>query len=159
MQQHLRGFQLALPVNANLRHDQMPAVALHFVVGQLGAHAAQAIFSPTVGHYIRRWRATSNRRDDAHGIAGGDRRRFFLQIPDVIVVHVDIDEAAQLALLVVQVRLEAGVPRRQIGEQLANRCAGRVNGVLLIGVRPERSRDENFRHDSDCPLRNSIDRL
>ena len=34
--QHLRRLQLALTVDADLRHDQMPRVALDFVVGELG---------------------------------------------------------------------------------------------------------------------------
>ena len=33
--EHARGLQLALPLDADLRHDQMPAVALNFVVRQL----------------------------------------------------------------------------------------------------------------------------
>ena len=33
--QHLRRLQLALPVHADLRHDQVPAVALDLVAGEL----------------------------------------------------------------------------------------------------------------------------
>ena len=40
--EHLRGLQLALPLDADLRHDQVPAVALHFVVGQLGQRRTSA---------------------------------------------------------------------------------------------------------------------
>ena len=35
--QHLRGFQLALTLDADLRHDQVAAVALDLVAGQLAA--------------------------------------------------------------------------------------------------------------------------
>ena len=42
-------------------------------------------------------------------------------------------------------RLEAGVPLRQIREQLADRPAVRVDRVLLIRVRPERGRYQDFR--------------
>ena len=34
--QHLGGLQLALPLDADLRHDQVPAVALDLVARQLG---------------------------------------------------------------------------------------------------------------------------
>ena len=34
MHSTLRGLQLPLPVDADLRHDQVPAVALDLVVGQ-----------------------------------------------------------------------------------------------------------------------------
>ena len=34
--QHLRGFQLALTFDADLRHDQVAAVSLDLVAGQLG---------------------------------------------------------------------------------------------------------------------------
>ena len=37
--QHAAGLQLALPVDADLRHDQMPAVAFDLVVGELGKFA------------------------------------------------------------------------------------------------------------------------
>ena len=41
MQSTLAGLQLALTVHADLRHDQMPAVAFDLVVGELwAAHAS-----------------------------------------------------------------------------------------------------------------------
>ncbi len=70
-----------------------------------------------------------------------------------------LTKAAQLALLVIEVPLQAGVFRRQIREQFANGGARCFDGILLIGEygRSERSRDENFCHGSDCPLQSSID--
>ena len=93
-----------------------------------------------------RFHPARDRRDDADGVAAVHRRLLVLQIADILVVHVDVDEAAQLSLLVVEMGLEAAVPPRQIGEQFAHGRAGDVDGVLFIRVRPERRRDENFRH-------------
>ena len=41
--QHAARLQLALPVHADLRHDQMPAVALDLVVGELGQLATSVM--------------------------------------------------------------------------------------------------------------------
>src|SRR5436853_35782 len=82
--------------------------------------------------------ASRDGRNDAHGVGGGHRCLLLLQIADIFVVHVDIDEAPQLPLLVVQVRLETAVPARQIGQQIADRGAVGVDRFFLIGVRPER---------------------
>ena len=88
--QHLRGLQLALPVDADLRHDQVPAVALDLVAGQLRQRRRF--------RRCRSRRAAGDRRNDAHRVARLERRLILLQIPDVIVVDVDVDEAAQLAV-------------------------------------------------------------
>ena len=80
---------------------------------------------------------------------GFTARLFFLQIADVFVVQVDVDEAAQLALLVVEMRLQPFVLRRQVGEQLANRRAVDFDGVLLSGERPQRSRNQNLVRHSE----------
>ena len=150
--EHAAGLQPALPVDADLRHDEMPAVALDFVVGQLRQRRSDV--RPTV----RIERAARHRRDDAHRVAGRHRRLLLLQIPDVLVVHVDVDEAAQLALLVVQVRLQPRVLRRQVGEQLADGRAVGLDRVFLIGVRPERCRNQNFRRHVEARPRRNCDR-
>src|SRR5207247_2145098 len=68
-------------------------------------------------------------------------------------VHVDVDEAAQLALFVVQVRFQPWMLRGQVRQQLADRGAIGVDGVLLIGVRPQRSRNQDFRRHEGRPFR------
>jgi hypothetical protein len=106
----LRRLELALTVHADLRHDEMPRVALDLVVRQRLAHAPKV----RLVYVYDGIDAACDRRNDADGVARGDRRLLFLQIPDVFVVHVDIHEAAELSLIVEQVRLEPGVPARQI---------------------------------------------
>ena len=170
--EHLRGLQLPLTVDADLRHDEMPRVALHLVVGQrrqISIRVTVRLKADTTSIGVDRRglarrslsgarHAAGDRRNDADGVDRLDRRLFLLQIADVFVVDVDVDEAAQLALLVVQVRLQPTVLARQIGEQLADCRARGVNGVLLVGVRPQWCRNQDFRHDAECPLRSSIDR-
>ena len=52
-----------------------------------------------------------------------DRRPFLLQVADVLVVHVDVHEAPEPALIRVEVLLEPVELTREVGEQLANGCA------------------------------------
>src|SRR5215217_804526 len=84
-------------------------------------------------------------RNNADRVARGHRRLLSLQVPDIFVVQIDVDEAAQLALLVVQMRLETGMFFCEVGQQLADRGTGRLDGVLLIGVRTKRCRNQNSR--------------
>ena len=152
MQSTLPAFSSPLTVHADLRHDQMPAVALDLVVGEFGQVAMPV--SRAGRSNVLESDAACHRRNDADRVARRDRRLLLLQVADVFVVQVDVDEAAQLALIVVQVRLQAGVLRRQIGQQLADRCAVGLDRVLLIGVRSQRGRDQDFRRHSARPRRN-----
>src|SRR5688572_18547988 len=87
--QHAARLQLALPVDADLRHDQMPAVALDLVVGQLREIArldALVVRLKADATYVfGRRRAAGDRRDDAHRVVRRNRRLLFLQIADVLV--------------------------------------------------------------------------
>src|SRR6185369_12553512 len=92
--EHLRRLQLLLRLDADLRHDQVPAVALDFFVGQL----RQRLYGIARRSFSRGGRAACDRRDDADGVVGLHRGLLLLQVADVLVVDVDIDEAAQLAV-------------------------------------------------------------
>src|SRR5204863_3322577 len=97
--EHLRGLQPLLPFEADLRKNQVAAVALDFVFGEFRKLTVRLKADTTDVGGARR--AAGDRRNDADGVSGLDRRLFLLQIPDVFVVNVDVDEAAQLALVVV----------------------------------------------------------
>src|SRR5204863_9990557 len=73
--QDLRRLQLFLPVEADLRKDQVPAVPLDLVFRQFGEG----------GRRFGRREAARDRRDDADGVAGLDGRLLFLQIADVLI--------------------------------------------------------------------------
>src|SRR5438874_10491957 len=85
--EHLRRLELALPVDADLRHDQVPRVALHLVIRQRRKITVR-LKPDTTGALVDlgRWSAAGDRRDDAHRVVRGDRRLLLLQIADVLVV-------------------------------------------------------------------------
>ena len=142
--QHAARLQLPLTVDADLRHDQVAAVALDFLVGQLRQGLVSSLKADAT-HVLGRRCAAGDRRDDADRVARRDRRLLFLQVADVLVVQVHVDEAPQLALVVIQVRLQAAVPARQVGEQLADGRAVGLDRILLIRVRSQRSWNQDFR--------------
>ena len=104
----------------------MAAVPLHLVAVQRDA-----------GRSRGRADAAGDRRDDAQRVAGLHRRLLAIEVADVFVVQVDVDEAAQLALVVVEVLLQPFVSRRQLSEQLADGGAVDFDDVLLAGEGPK----------------------
>src|SRR5439155_1123487 len=94
--QDLGGLQLALTLDAHLRHDQMAAVAFDLVIGQLrqrgkgvrplfrdgrrGKGAVPLFLADAAGH----------RRDDADRVARPHGRLLLLQISNVLVIHVHV---------------------------------------------------------------------
>src|SRR5262249_40814185 len=70
------------------------------------------------------------------------------EVADVLVVQIDVDEAADLALVVEDLLAEVGELRRQRGEDFADGRAGRAHGVLFPRELPQRGRDQYFGHVS-----------
>src|SRR5690606_5473997 len=60
-------------------------------------------------------------------------------------VEIDVDEAPELALLVVEVLPETLVPAGQVGQQLADGRAFDLDDVLFAGEGAQRCRDMDFR--------------
>ena len=66
--------------------------------------------------------AASNRRNDGELVRGGDGGVFLGgEVTDVVVVEVDVDEGAQLALGGVEVLLEGGVRSDECGQAFGDR--------------------------------------
>src|SRR5579859_1754787 len=63
------------------------------------------------------------------------------QIADVVVVEVDVDEGAQLAVGGVEVLAEVGICGDQLGQSLADGVSGNVYGLLASGVGAQRRGD------------------
>ena len=86
-QQHFGGLQLLLALDADLRHDQVAAVAQDLVFDR--------------AHFRRRGhpRSAGDGGHQRHRVAILHRRGVLAQIADVFVVQVDVDEAAQLAFV------------------------------------------------------------
>ena len=140
--EHAARLEPPLPVHADLRHDQVTAVALDFVGVSVGSSSRRARHDLTSAFALG-GRATSagDGRHDAQRVARLHRRLLLLQVADVFVVQVHVDEVPQLALVGVEVLLQSVVPRRQVGQQFADGGAADFHGFLLVGERPQRGRD------------------
>jgi hypothetical protein len=128
---HASRLELPLPVHADLRHDQVAAVPLHFFACQL-----RRLLHRRVGPARHRWH-------DADRVARLERRLLAIEVADVLVVHVDVDEAAELSVIVVQMTAQIAVPGDKRLEQLADGTAVELHDILPVGERPERCRDQN----------------
>jgi hypothetical protein len=128
---HARGFQLALPLDADLRHDQMPAVSLDLLVRQLRRFLRR-----------RNVRPSGNRGHDADRVARLEAGLLAVQMPDIFVVHVHVHEAPQPAIFSVEVAAEIAVLRDEAFEDVADSAAFDLDDILTAGERPERCRNQ-----------------
>ena len=74
-----------------------------------------------------------------------------IEMADVLVVDVHVDEAAQLAVVVVQVTAEIAVFRDERLEQLSNGAAVDFHDILPVGEGPEWCRDQDPMGHIRCP--------
>src|SRR3990172_3800835 len=91
-------------------------------------------------------RAAGDGGDDAHHIRLLHRCALFLQVADVLVVQINVDEAAQLAVVGVEVPAQVAVLGDELLQELPHRLRLQVQRLLLAGVLPERRRDDDLRH-------------
>src|SRR5256714_7899798 len=94
----------------------------------------------------RRHSTSSDTRNDRDGVSRLDGRVALRQVPDVAIVHVHVDEAAQAAVLRKQVALEPGVLAREALQQLADVSAFQLERVAAADVGAQR-RGNQYR---DC---------
>src|SRR6476660_260415 len=128
--EHASRFQLALTVEPDLRHDQMPAVSLHLLAREFG-------------RIDRGARSSRNRGDYADRVAGGERRLFAIEVANVFVVHVDVDETAEAAVLVVKMPSKIAILTDETLQRVADRAAFNLDELLLPGERAKRRRNQN----------------
>src|SRR4051812_35347687 len=69
-----------------------------------------------------------------------------VEVADVLVIHVDVDETAELTAIE-NAFPEGGVRRTDVAENLADGRALGVDAVVPPGVGAERGRDANDGHD------------
>src|SRR5215472_16749619 len=82
--------------------------------------------------------------NDADGVAIFGGSVFFREIANVFVVDVDIDEAAQPAVLGEQVLAKVGVLRGEMAERFADGASAELGRVPLARVRAERGWNHDF---------------
>src|SRR5260370_40386638 len=92
--------------------------------------------------------ASGHRGNDAQFIAVLDCRGQVIEVTDVLIVQVDVDEAANLATLEDPL-LDAGKLTAQIVERCLHRGAARVHCCLPVGMLPHRCGNMNtYGHDA-----------
>jgi hypothetical protein len=114
-----------LALDSDLGQQQVPGVAQHFRMGELGQLGVD-----------RRPPARDARHDREHvtlahrGVGG-------IQLPDVGVVEIQVDEIPQAAVVLNQMALEAAVGRQEPVDHLAHGLAGELDGVAPPSEAPE----------------------
>ena len=134
-QQDAGGLQLLLALHADFGHDEVPAVALDLIPAEV-----QAFRSRLDGRKV----AAGDGGHDAHHVTFLHRGPVFLQIADILVVDIDVDEVADLPLLVQQVWLELGKMTDQSVDHLAHGIAGQFHLVPIAREMPQRHRQEHL---------------
>src|SRR5260370_27118769 len=91
---------------------------------------------------------TCNAGHNGERVAIGNRSGFAADVADVLVVEVDIDEAAQLALVVVKVLAQVGKTGGETLQHFAGGCARQIHGGGLFREMPQGGRDADSGHVS-----------
>ena len=110
--------------------------------GQRGVVAHQRIGPPAAG----------DGRQDRDAVAVGELGGDAVEEADVLVVEVDVHEAAQLAA-VDEALADAGVAALQVGEELGEGRALALDGLLAVGVGAEDGRDADLDGHGWCSCR------
>ena len=82
--------------------------------------------------------------DDADFVAIFERRLAVFEEADVLLVDIDVDEAAHLAFFIHETFLDAGEARLQFDERLADGGGVDFDELLVVGQLAERRGDADF---------------
>jgi len=82
--------------------------------------------------------------DDADFVAVLERRLAVFEEADVLLVDIDVDEAAHLALVIHEAFLDAGEARLQFDDRLADGGGVDFDQLLVVGQLAERCWDSDF---------------
>ncbi len=134
--EHLGALQLELAFHADFRHDQVPAVTEDFLFRKRGR----------LRRRFHHRRSARDARDDRDGVAFLHGSGFLFQITDVFVIDIHVDETAQLAFVAVKLAAQILVFGREFAENLADGGAAQFDGVMFVGVLPQRSWNEYLGH-------------
>src|ERR1700677_793545 len=93
-----------------------------------------------------RFLAASNCRHDAYLVRVFHRGGFLLKETDVLVVDEHVHEPAHIAAFVTNAFLQAGMVLLEVGDDLADVCAGSRDDFLFVRQFPERGWDADGCH-------------
>ncbi len=110
-QQHARGLELALSLDAHVGEDQVARVAQDLLVRQLGqlVRHGRPPRVPPAPRARPPPGAARDARDDRNRVAGLHRCLALGELSDVAIIHIHVDEATQPAIVRKQMALEPGV--------------------------------------------------
>ena len=111
-QQNARLLQLQLTFHAHFGHDEVAAVTEDFVLRK--TYFFRHVNPP----------AMLGTMESVSGVA--HRSRILFHVADVFVIQIDIDEAAQLAFIVVEMFLQFGKTRRERSQHFTDGLSGQV---------------------------------
>src|ERR1035437_679998 len=133
-QQDFGRFELLLALDADFRDDQVAAVAEDFVFRERRGAAGDG----------------GDQRDGVAILGGGG---VLAQVANVLVVEIDVDEAAYLAFVVEDLFAQVGVVRGERVQHFADGGAGDGDGVLAPGELAQGGRNQNSGHiNTSTPL-------
>src|ERR1017187_1604850 len=97
--------------------------------------------------------AAGDGRHQRNGVGVLGCRRVLAEVANILVVEIDVDEAAHLAFVVEDLFAQVGELRRQRVQHFAHGSAGDGDRILLAGELPQGRGDQNFGHFSNsAPL-------
>ncbi len=105
-------------------------------------HASCLMFFPLMGLDLDR--ATCDGRNEHDLVAILERVGFAAEKADVFIVDVDVDEPAELAVVVLDLRPQRGKGLLDVSDQPRQIRGGGVELLAAIGVAGESGREHNF---------------
>src|ERR1700722_2314242 len=88
--------------------------------------------------------AAGDGRDNADSVSVFRRRILFRQIADILIVEIDIHERAQLAIFRIKMLAQFFELAGEPAKRFANRRRGKLSGIALPRVNPQRRRNHHF---------------
>src|SRR6266513_1822995 len=184
-EQYLGVLQLELPLHANFRHDEVPAVAKNFFVRKARRRFCAGLRLCGCGHCVslllqipirlggtisdRKFLAKFNAappgtatatlnipprdgRNNTDRVSIFRGRIFFRQVANVLIIHVYVDEAAQLAVFGEEMFAQFGEFRGQMAERFPDSPCTELGRVTLSRVGAKRRGDHYFHGHFISPL-------
>ncbi|GBC91313.1 hypothetical protein HRbin14_02079 [bacterium HR14] len=143
-QQHARRLEPPLPLHRDFGHNQVATVAQHLLLRE--RDGLQACVVDEAPHALLCAHAPCHR---GHNHQFGIRREGRLQplkVAHILLAQIEVHKAAQLPLLVEQVRAQLGIGLHQLLNRFADRAGVHSQLRLLVGEHTQRRWDKDGWH-------------